>query len=988
MNVHRDRRICSREARRGLLAALALAAGLAAPEAAVAADPDRIIAPERTIVPGDAGIPPAAGAPLALDLDLEAGGDDVVVFAGADGYGGAFLDITADGTLYAAHTVEAGAGSEIRVLRSFDGGTTWAPWTSLAQPGTIHLEDFLIAEGAVDRACVAFQRVASDFAAMFAAADLADPSGTWQVRTLAAQPDYEVGSSLDLVTDDRDYSQYYLYAVWRRGGFAGSGSEVRFSRSLDGGNAWSPAIVLASQAAGSGTAVTRPHLAYVAGGWITVAYETFQEDGTDGGIYLRRAPDFASGGLAAWQPAQTLDAPGNGVRLGLELHAGLPGPGSQAVLRLNVIEGGLYGAPRLWYSTDAGATWPAGQRPQLPLWTPDPGGGSGALVASPATGEVIAAGARGFASPPTAEIGIARSALDGLDGWSPLERFSSRVDSAWVGLPWLALDPSRGHRAAVIWSAVEDGVFQVLFDAEWRRDAGYPNLEPGFPWTPPVSLPGQCPPALADLDLDGDLEIVVASPTGWVCVVEHDGTTRPGWPVQVPTGIPVDAPVAVGDLRANGQPAIVVGSMSGVVHAFDRDGQPLPGWPVATGDPAPTYVSIGALWPDHPRYVVAVGGNTMKALTPGGQDASPNWGTFVETFGRPAAIGDVDADGVTEIVTAKGSTLHIHSLAQNTNENFRIFSGELLTGAPTLADVDFDGDLEIALPTSAGKLYLVHHDGSDYSADWPLTVAPGSALTEAAIVDMLGNTAPELLLASRGGEVHLRVLDGGSQPAYPKVPGGTIWMPPAADRIDRTSPNTVIGSAAGLAWSWQNTGDVPGGWPRALAGESFEETPAIGDIDGDGRNEVVLHGLSRLWVFDVGTAPHPDPRARWPMYQYDAQRTGCLDCPEEIPTGVPEGAVPTQVRFAAPWPNPASADAFFRFALPAEAEVALQVYDVRGRLLQTVTEGTLPAGEHTLAWNGRDQTGRRVAMGLYLARLIIASGPQAGVWTQKVTLSR
>lgn len=987
MNVHRDRRSRSLLAHCWLVIALALAAGPIGLVPAVAADPDRIIAPKRIVAPGDASAPPAPGEPPRLDLEV--GGDDVVVFTDPDGYGGAFMDITADGTIYSAFTVDTGAGSEIRVHRSFDGGTTWAPWTTLAQPGTVHLSDFLVAEGAVDRACVAFQRISGDFAAMFAAADLADPAGTWQVRTLASQPDYEVGSSLDLVTDDRDYSQYYLYAVWRRGGFAGSGSEIRFSRSLDGGNAWSTAIVLASQAPGSGVMVRRPHLAYLTGGWISVVYETVVEDGAiDGGLYQRRAPDFASGGLAAWEPAQTLDGPGNGVELGIELYAGLPGPGSLAVLRLNIIEGSAYGAPRLWYSTDAGATWPENQRPQLPLWAPDFGGGSGSLVASPQTGEVLAAGARGFAAPPTAEIAIARSSLEALDGWSSQERFSSRTDSSWIGLPWLALDPSRGQRAAEIWSASEDGVFKVLFDAEWRRDAGYPNLEPGFPWTPPVSMPGQCPPALADLDQDGDLEIIVASPTGWVCVVEHDGTTRPGWPVQVPAGIPVDAPVAVGDLRANGQPAVVVGSMNGVVHAFDRDGQPLPGWPVEIGDPAPTYVSIGALGGAHPRHVVAVGGNTMVALSPDGEDVSPAWGTMVDTFSRPAAIGDVDADGVAEIVTAKGSWLHIHSLPHNGNEVFRFFSGELLTGAPTLADIDLDGDLEIAVPSDAGKLYLMHHDGSDYSAAWPLTIAPGSALTEAAIVDMIGNSTPELLLASRSGEVHLRVVNGGSQPAYPKVPGGTIWMPPAADRIDRTSPNTVIGSAAGLAWSWQNTGDVPGGWPRALAGESFEETPAIGDIDGDGRNEVVLHGLSRLWVFDVGTAPHPDPRSRWPMYQYDAQRTGCLDCPEDIPTGVLQDAVPTQVRFAAPWPNPASTDAFFRFALPADAEVSLQVYDVRGRLLQTVTEGTLPAGEHTLAWNGRDQTGRRVAMGLYLARLTIASGPQAGVWTQKVTLSR
>ena len=48
---------------------------------------------------------------------------------------------------------------------------------------------------------------------------------------------------------------------------------------------------------------------------------------------------------------------------------------------------------------------------------------------------------------------------------------------------------------------------EVFFDAEWRADPGYPVLEPGFPVT--LDAKPLSPPALADLNGDGDLEVIL-----------------------------------------------------------------------------------------------------------------------------------------------------------------------------------------------------------------------------------------------------------------------------------------------------------------------------------------------------------------------------------------------------------------------------------------------------------------------------------------------
>jgi hypothetical protein len=51
---------------------------------------------------------------------------------------------------------------------------------------------------------------------------------------------------------------------------------------------------------------------------------------------------------------------------------------------------------------------------------------------------------------------------------------------------------------------------------------------------------------------------------------------------------------------------------------------------------------------------------------------------------------------------------------------------------------------------------------------------------------------------------------------------------------------------------------------------------------------------------------------------------------------------------------------------PTPAKVAL--YDVRGRLIRTITRGSYTAGYQLAAWDGRDDRGREVAAGIYFLR--------------------
>lgn len=109
---------------------------------------------------------------------------------------------------------------------------------------------------------------------------------------------------------------------------------------------------------------------------------------------------------------------------------------------------------------------------------------------------------------------------------------------------------------------------------------------------------------------------------------------------------------------------------------------------------------------------------------------------------------------------------------------------------------------------------------------------------------------------------------------------------------------------------------------------------------------------------------------------------------DNVPTGVvdPEAFLPpapVRVALLPNTPNPFNPSTTLRFDLPRAGSVDLAIYDLRGRLVQSVVAGRhLDAGRHRMQWGGRDDAGQIVASGVYLVRLRTADGEQ----TQRITL--
>ena len=79
----------------------------------------------------------------------------------------------------------------------------------------------------------------------------------------------------------------------------------------------------------------------------------------------------------------------------------------------------------------------------------------------------------------------------------------------------------------------------------------------------------------------------------------------------------------------------------------------------------------------------------------------------------------------------------------------------------------------------------------------------------------------------------------------------------------------------------------------------------------------------------------------------------------------PPPALPAASFLATPVPNPASGRVALRLGLARAEDAQVRVVDLAGRLVRELHSGPLAAGEHPLAWDLHDSSGRRVPPGLY-----------------------
>ncbi len=79
--------------------------------------------------------------------------------------------------------------------------------------------------------------------------------------------------------------------------------------------------------------------------------------------------------------------------------------------------------------------------------------------------------------------------------------------------------------------------------------------------------------------------------------------------------------------------------------------------------------------------------------------------------------------------------------------------------------------------------------------------------------------------------------------------------------------------------------------------------------------------------------------------------------------------IPTEIALAQNYPNPFNPETNIEFALPAQMDVRLEVFDVLGRSVAVLADGVYAAGTHRVNWAALSDQGGRVTSGIYFYRL-------------------
>jgi hypothetical protein len=88
-------------------------------------------------------------------------------------------------------------------------------------------------------------------------------------------------------------------------------------------------------------------------------------------------------------------------------------------------------------------------------------------------------------------------------------------------------------------------------------------------------------------------------------------------------------------------------------------------------------------------------------------------------------------------------------------------------------------------------------------------------------------------------------------------------------------------------------------------------------------------------------------------------------------------ALPARTELGPVFPNPALHSASLQLSLAHESHVRVALYDLAGRRVRTIMEGVQPAGVRIVTWNGKNDSGVRMAPGVYVMRLEAAGVTQS-----------
>lgn len=373
-------------------------------------------------------------------------------------------------------------------------------------------------------------------------------------------------------------------------------------------------------------------------------------------------------------------------------------------------------------------------------------------------------------------------------------------------------------------------------------------------------------------------------------------------------------------------------------------------------------------------------------------------------------IADITGDGTDEII-ASGLNGQIFVVDTN-GEDVNGFPLQL-PGTPqselAVGQLEDNGPMMIVAGTNSGEFRVIGAFGvidEDYSHNLGGSITGAPVILDRGRIAVATNT--HLYLVGRAGILFEREIDA-------PVAGGLI----AADLDQDNSLDIIFVSIAGKVWAVSQTNTLLGTYPVATSA-SFNCPPLVADIDADGQCEIILHSyLNSIYAFHgSGSAVEGFPffttyngstpgtlmdydddgyfklitgfsngvlvsnlrrpssgLAPWTMYRGSLKRQGSASSSGHVANADAQMS-PAIDLLKQNYPNPFNPNTTIAFDLAKAGDIRIDIYNAKGQKVRELLSDNLSGGRHTVAWDGADDNGRSLASGIYLYRMIGATGSQ------------